>query len=469
VIHLDAQDGRHEYLHYRLVVPGLTDRRRHHQAKKKVHGNLRRNLPEWVAGSVRQAWIEGAIEILRKAAQAGSISLKIPQGSSQAMETKDLYEFGPFRADGRRKSLTRNGEPIPVPAKAFDVLRALLQKPGQTVLKDELMKEVWPDTFVEEGNLTQMVSLLRKALGETDGGQSLIVTVPRQGYRFVGDLTDFATGEVSASASDQPEPAATNAGRRGLSLRAVARILAVKSGLKSIGWIGTVIAIVSGFSGWVVVRYRHREPLAESRLVRYTIAPQENTSYRAGRVSPDGRSLALVGVDTNNKAQLWVRRLDALATKPLAIAEFWPFWSPDSRFIAFAQDGKLKKIEASGGAPQTICNAPLVIGGSWNRDGTIIFSDGAMIFRVPAKGGEAEPLTRLDASRAETTLPFSCRTDITFSTPFTAGKRRTAASMWGRSIRRMPACACSTIFRTPNTRLHRRRTRATCYSSGMKS
>jgi DNA-binding winged helix-turn-helix (wHTH) protein len=93
------------------------------------------------------------------------------------METKDLYEFGPFRADGRRKSLTRNGELVPLPVKAFDVLYALLQKPGQTVLKDQLMKEVWPDTFVEEGNLTQMVFLLRKALGETDGGQPLIVTV----------------------------------------------------------------------------------------------------------------------------------------------------------------------------------------------------------------------------------------------------------------------------------------------------
>ena len=118
-----------------------------------------------------------------EAAQAGSISLKIPQWSSQAMETKDLYEFGPFRADGRRKSLTRNGELVPLPVKAFDVLYALLQKPGQTVLKDQLMKEVWPDTFVEEGNLTQMVFLLRKALGETAGGQPVIVTVPRQGSR----------------------------------------------------------------------------------------------------------------------------------------------------------------------------------------------------------------------------------------------------------------------------------------------
>jgi DNA-binding winged helix-turn-helix (wHTH) protein/Tol biopolymer transport system component len=323
------------------------------------------------------------------------------------METKDLYEFGSFRADARRKTLNRNGQPVPLPAKAFDVLYALLQRPGQTVLKDELMKEVWPDTFVEEGNLTQMVSLLRKALGETDGGLSLIVTVPRQGYRFVGDLTAPAAGGVRTSVpTDQPAPAASIAEKRGLPAGMVTGILAVKPGLQTMWWICAAIAIVSGLSGWMIARFRFRETLTEPRLFRYTIASPENTTYRAGKVSPDGRALALIGVDSSGKGRLWVRRLEALAAQPLAAAEFWPFWSPDSRYIAFAQDGKLKKIEASGGAPQTICNAALVIGGSWNRDGTILFGDGDVILRVPAKGGEATPLTKLDASRGETTHDF---------------------------------------------------------------
>ena len=323
------------------------------------------------------------------------------------METKELYEFGSFRADGRRKTLTRNGQPIPLPAKAFDVLYALLQKPGQTVPKDELMKEVWPDTFVEEGNLTQMIFLLRKALEETGGGQSLIVTVPRQGYRFVGDLTPPATGGVPTSVpKDQPAPAGLIAGRRGPSARMVAGILATKTGFKNMWWIGAAIAIVSGLSGWVIARYRFHDTLTESQLVRYTFAPPENTSYDAGKVSPDGRALALIGFDTSGKGRLWLRRLDGLAAQPLASAEWYPFWSPDSRFIAFAQDGKLKKIEASGGAPQTICTTALVIGGSWNRDGTIIFGDGDVIVRVAAQGGEAKRLTKLDASRGETTHDF---------------------------------------------------------------
>src|SRR5690348_2768177 len=120
------------------------------------------------------------------------------------METNEVYEFGPFRTDALRKTLTRNGQPVPLPPKAFDVLCALLQKAGKTVIKDELMKLVWPDTFVEEGNLAQMVSVLRKALGESEGAQSLIVTVPRQGYRFVGDLTGIANG---------PGPSGAMAGR----------------------------------------------------------------------------------------------------------------------------------------------------------------------------------------------------------------------------------------------------------------
>ena len=73
------------------------------------------------------------------------------------METKDFVEFGPFRMDLRRRILTRGGEPVSLPSKALDVLLALLARPGETLSKDELLKEVWPDTFVEEGNLTQMV------------------------------------------------------------------------------------------------------------------------------------------------------------------------------------------------------------------------------------------------------------------------------------------------------------------------
>ncbi len=159
---------------------------------------------------------------------------------------------------------------------------------------------------------------------------------------------------------------------------------------------------VAGVGGWAIARYSNHEPPIESRLIRYTIQPPENIGYAGGKVSPDGRWLAFIGIGTSSNAQLWVRRLDSLTAQPLAKADSDLFWSPDSRFIAFLQDGRLMKIEPTGGAAQTICITPLVIGGSWNHEGTIVFGDSEAISQAPAKGGEAKRLTTLDASREET-------------------------------------------------------------------
>jgi Tol biopolymer transport system component/DNA-binding winged helix-turn-helix (wHTH) protein len=97
---------------------------------------------------------------------------------------KQLLEFGPFRMDPERRLLWRGQEPIPLSPKAFDLLLVLTQRGGQVVLKDDLMKMLWPDTFVEESNLGQHVFLLRKALGERPQDHTYIVTVPGKGYRF---------------------------------------------------------------------------------------------------------------------------------------------------------------------------------------------------------------------------------------------------------------------------------------------
>jgi DNA-binding winged helix-turn-helix (wHTH) protein/TolB-like protein/Flp pilus assembly protein TadD len=95
-------------------------------------------------------------------------------------------EFGAFRLDPVRRVLWRDGEVVPLTPKALDVLAALCEQPGAVVTKEELMQRVWPDTFVEEANLTVHVSSLRKALGSQAGGRPWIETVPRRGYRYVG-------------------------------------------------------------------------------------------------------------------------------------------------------------------------------------------------------------------------------------------------------------------------------------------
>jgi len=81
----------------------------------------------------------------------------------------ELYEFGPFRLDPVKRLLLRDNEPVPLQLKAFETLLALVRHSEHVVLKDELMKAVWPDTFVEESNLAQNIFVLRKTLGETAG------------------------------------------------------------------------------------------------------------------------------------------------------------------------------------------------------------------------------------------------------------------------------------------------------------
>ena len=105
-----------------------------------------------------------------------------------AEQTSDFYEFGRFRVKSDERLLLRGEDLVPLTPKAFDILLTLLENDGRIVNKDDLMKKVWPNTFVEEGNLTQNVSLLRKALGESANGPQFIETVPRRGYRFVAPV-----------------------------------------------------------------------------------------------------------------------------------------------------------------------------------------------------------------------------------------------------------------------------------------
>ena len=105
-------------------------------------------------------------------------------------EIKEFYDFGRFRLDASRRLLTRSGQVIQLTSKAFDTLLALVRSRDRVLTKEELMKTLWPDSFVEEVNLAQNVSALRKALGETPGENLYIATIPGKGYRFVAEVRD---------------------------------------------------------------------------------------------------------------------------------------------------------------------------------------------------------------------------------------------------------------------------------------
>ncbi|MCI0724709.1 MAG: transcriptional regulator, partial [Acidobacteria bacterium] len=103
-------------------------------------------------------------------------------------QPQQQYEFGPFRLDTSEHSLLRDGQVVPLEPKVFNLLRVLVENDGRLLQKEELLKVVWPDSFVEEGNLNRNISILRKALGEDSSGKPYIETVPKRGYRFVANV-----------------------------------------------------------------------------------------------------------------------------------------------------------------------------------------------------------------------------------------------------------------------------------------
>ena len=155
------------------------------------------------------------------------------------------------------------------------------------------------------------------------------------------------------------------------------------------------------------VMYRRPAP-AETRSVRLTFSPPAGVTLAdlgtAGPVtiSPDGRRLTFVASGSDGKRVLWIRELDSTDAKPLPGTDgaAYPFWSPDSRVVAFFARGDLKKISADGGPPQTICPATQPRGGTWNQDGVIVFSGnaGQALYRTSDVGGPAAQLTGRDAN-----------------------------------------------------------------------
>jgi len=171
-------------------------------------------------------------------------------------------------------------------------------------------------------------------------------------------------------------------------------------------WAGLATVFATVALGLAVVHFRERP--SSSDPVRFQIALPENATYPGfppAAISPDGRQLAYFAAGSDGKRRMWVRTLDSLETKPLAGSEVesfaMPFWSPDSRYIAFAADGKLKKIAVAGGPAIFVCEIPPgpAPGGTWNQDDVILFTSTASVIsgeisRVSAAGGVPSPVVR---------------------------------------------------------------------------
>ncbi|HLH32553.1 MAG TPA: protein kinase, partial [Terriglobia bacterium] len=176
------------------------------------------------------------------------------------------------------------------------------------------------------------------------------------------------------------------------------------------------VAVVAALTGFGFA-YLNRTP-TDSDAIRFSVLPPDKAGFvlqfaMSHAVSPDGRKLAFIATDPTGKRVLWVRPLDSLIAHPLAGTDdvVSQFWSPDSRSIGFyTSQGKIKKVDAAGGPPQTICNCS-AFGATWSREDVILFGDNstsAVVQRVSASGGAPSPITKLDNARQETNhrLPY---------------------------------------------------------------
>ena len=332
-------------------------------------------------------------------------------------------QFGGVTLVPDERVVLRDGQPVPMTPKAFDLLLVLAENPGRLLTKEQLMQAVWHDTAVEEANLSYHVFAIRKALGDAaDNG--LIATVPKRGYRFTAAVTSLAAAHREPLASgDEAAPDQTGSAFNRLPIDAVSLDppaagaspvpqAASRPGRQAAAWLGTGVLI--GIASVLLVTRGRTDP--PGPMIEAQISPGVQLSEASPfALSPDGQKLVFAGSGPDGVIRLWLRRIAEDEPRPLpgteaVLAGLTPpmFWSPDSQTIAFDAAGQLKRFDLRDGATRTVCALPgLAVGGSWNADGVIVVgAPSSGLFRCSTTDGVASELTRVDRDKGETTHLF---------------------------------------------------------------
>ena len=339
-----------------------------------------------------------------------------------------IYQFGPFRLDPAERLLLRDGQPVPITPKAFDLLVYLVEHHGRLVEKATLMAALWPDTIVEEANLAFQISALRKVLEDGGNGDSLIQTVPTRGYRFVGAVTlSHAASRGSSSARWRDRRCGAGRRRGG---RPRTNLEANDSGrsrfARRAGWhrgcdlLGTAIDefaagdprarchatdrkpegasdyICADLARWTLPRLRgsHRYPRAVHRHGRDPPFPdtrgmaiygwsRDSTTVRASACDTEmcvGWDIALVGGTRRRSGASWSVNEEVKA-------------APDGSRLLRIVDLRELRVDLLNGTHSRLLlrSAELIGGAAWSVDGARIFYipalDGSAVRTLPVNGG----------------------------------------------------------------------------------
>lgn len=315
-------------------------------------------------------------------------------------ERQRLYEFGPFRIDAANRLLLREGEPIALTPKAFDTLLLLVQNPRRLLEKNELMKALWPDSFVEEGNLSQNVFVLRKALGQGSNQQPYIVTVPGRGYRFAVDVREsgpsssqvlLATPERVRMVYEEVEepPDETTS----------ASLPSPKQGLRSRSMRGVALAICLVLAG--VGLYAWLSPPPPPRVLRTVPLTHFGRVEVGEALLTDGGRLYF----TERTGGHWgLAQVSAQGGEPVEIPTPFPSAalldiSPDrsqllvGSFSGVGEERALWILPVQGGSPRRVGDAMTASDAVWTPDGQrVVYPHGVDIYVVNADGSEPRKL-----------------------------------------------------------------------------
>jgi DNA-binding winged helix-turn-helix (wHTH) protein len=244
--------------------------------------------------------------------------------------------FGLFEVDLKARELRKRGIKVKLQDQPFEVLAALLERPGQLVTREQLQARIWAgNTFVDfDRGLNKAINRIREALGDFAATPRFIETQSKRGYRFIAPMNDLHVDS------------------------------------------------------------------AQHLLRASLLAPPSTSFVpNHFALSRDGTRLAFVAADSNAKEALWVRDLSAATAQRLADTESAraPFWRPDGLHIGFFAAGKLKTVDIAGGAVRILCEARVGVGGAWNSDDVILFAPqvAGPLYRVAACGGTPVPVTRV--------------------------------------------------------------------------